>query len=215
MLTLTIDTSTVSVIALVDQDAEVRRSPDSRHHAETLAPLINELVGDRTPDRIVAGTGPAAFTGLRAGLVTARALARAWNIPLIGIGSLDILGRSGLDRVGKSGTPNSPVIAVGDARRKEVYAQVVTARGNDDLDIPWGPEVLTPQALAERYPDATFVGPGAVLYSDILKGAVNEEIDPLVMVRLANSRLARVDSGEELDLGTEPLYLRRPDIHGA
>ena len=210
VLTLTIDTSTISVIALVEEGAEVRTSPDARHHAETLAPLVHDLVGDRIPDRIVAGTGPAAFTGLRAGLVTARVLARAWNIPVIGVGSLDILGRSGLDQHAGDGS----VVAVGDARRKEVYAQEVTALGADDIDIPWGPDVLAPAALAERYPNATFVGPGAALYADLLPG-FDQAIDPLVMVRLAQARLTRVQQGEELDLGTEPQYLRRPDIHGA
>ena len=36
-------------------------------------------------------------------------------------------------------------------------------------------------------------------------------LDPSVMVRIVRARLAR---GGEDRLGTEPLYLRRPDIHG-
>ncbi|MGO1622166.1 tRNA (adenosine(37)-N6)-threonylcarbamoyltransferase complex dimerization subunit type 1 TsaB [Flaviflexus sp.] len=236
MSTLTIDTSTVSVIALVGEKTIVRRSPDSRHHAETLVPLVEEIVTEagETPDLIVAGTGPAAFTGLRAGLVTARVLARSWNIPIVGIGSLEIIGRAALDHApgvgrdvhGDADTPQTdnatdalhdpaPVIAVGDARRKEVYAAEIAPMGNDDVTVTWGPEVLSPQALADKYPGARFVGPGAELYSDILPGGLDQVIEPVVMERLAKARLARVDAGEELDLGTEPKYLRRPDIHGA
>lgn len=209
MSTLTIETSTVSVIALVGETTIIRRSADARHHAETLTPLIDEVVAEGgRPDLIVAGTGPAAFTGLRAGLVAARVLARAWDVPLVGIGSLEILGRAALDEEG------GPVVVVGDARRREVYAAEMTSLGVDDVDVTWGPEVLSPAELAQRG-HGRFVGPGAVLYSDILQGAAACEIDPEVMVRLAHSRLGRVEAGERLDLGTEPRYLRRPDIHAS
>ena len=209
MSTLTIDTSTVSVIALIGQTSIVRRSADSRHHAETLAPLVDEIIAEGgLPDLVVAGTGPAAFTGLRAGLVTARVLARAWNVPLIGVGSLEVLGRAALD------VSPGPVIAVGDARRKEVYAAEMVALGDDDVELIRGPEVLTPQELADRAPVARFIGPGAALYSDVLPGGIDADIDPFAMVRLAQARLARADAGEDVDLGTEPRYLRRPDIHG-
>lgn len=209
MSTLTIDTSTVSVIALIGQTSIVRRSADSRHHAETLAPLVDEIIAEGgLPDLVVAGTGPAAFTGLRAGLVTARVLARAWNVPLIGVGSLEVLGRAALD------VSPGPVIAVGDARRKEVYAAEMVALGDDDVELIRGPEVLAPQELADRAPGARFIGPGAALYSDVLPGGIDADIDPFAMVRLAQARLARADAGEDVDLDTEPRYLRRPDIHG-
>lgn len=209
MSTLTIDTSTVSVIALIGPNPIIRRSADSRHHAETLAPLVEEIVAEGgLPDLVVAGTGPAAFTGLRAGLVTARVLARAWNVPIVGVGSLEVLGRAALDEA--PGT----VIAVGDARRKEVYAAEMVALGDDDVELIRGPEVLTPAELSERAPGARFIGPGAALYSEILTGGVDAEIDPVVMERLARARMARAAAGEDLDLGTEPMYLRRPDIHG-
>ena len=208
MSTLTIDTSTVSVIALIGEGAIIRRSADGRHHAETLSPLINGIVAEGgRPDLIVAGTGPATFTGLRAGLVTARALARAWQIPIVGVGSLDVLGRAALDQ------HPGPVIAVGDARRKEVYAAHIASLGEDDVEVLRGPDVLSPQELADQHPDALFIGPGAALYADIL-GGVDAEIDPLVMARLAHARIARQQAGEAVELGTEPLYLRRPDIHG-
>ena len=34
------------------------------------------------------------------------------------------------------------------------------------------------------------------------------------MAALAVSHRARSEAGEDIDLGTEPQYLRRPDIHG-
>jgi tRNA threonylcarbamoyladenosine biosynthesis protein TsaB len=48
------------------------------------------------------------------------------------------------------------------------------------------------------------------LYPEAFPGAVESDPDPLWLAREALRRLA---AGEEL--GTEPLYLRRPDVHGA
>jgi tRNA threonylcarbamoyladenosine biosynthesis protein TsaB len=46
-------------------------------------------VGGAGVDSIVVGTGPAPFTGLRVGLVTAKTLSLAWRIPVWGVCSLD------------------------------------------------------------------------------------------------------------------------------
>lgn len=196
MRALVIDTSDLSTVAFVGDQVRLKRSEDARHHVETLAPMAAEVLAGETPEVIVAGTGPAAFTGLRAGLVTARTLARAWNVPVWGVGSLDALAAS---------YDGGPVTAVLDARRREVYAARF-ARQGADVVAEWGPEVLAPAALAER--EGPFVGPGAVAYADLL-GGTPLAIDPRAMVDLA---VARQEAGT--DLGTEPQYLRRPDIHG-
>ncbi|MDO5723293.1 MAG: tRNA (adenosine(37)-N6)-threonylcarbamoyltransferase complex dimerization subunit type 1 TsaB [Flaviflexus sp.] len=197
MRALVIDTSSLSTVAFVAEQVEVLRSADARHHVETLAPMAREVLAGEVPEVIVAGTGPAAFTGLRAGLVTARTLGRAWSVPVWGIGSLDALAVS---------YPGEfPVTTVLDARRREVYAARFTRR-DDDVVAEWGPEVLAPAKLAER--EGPFVGPGAVAYADVLGGTALD-IDPEAMVALA---VARQRAG--VDLGTEPQYLRRPDIHG-
>ncbi|MGR4064314.1 MAG: tRNA (adenosine(37)-N6)-threonylcarbamoyltransferase complex dimerization subunit type 1 TsaB [Vulcanimicrobiaceae bacterium] len=41
--------------------------------------------------RIAVGTGPGGFTGLRIAIAYAKSLAQAWNVPLAGISSFDIL----------------------------------------------------------------------------------------------------------------------------
>lgn len=195
MAALVIDTSDHSTVAYVGQQVRVERSEDARHHVETLAPMARRVLDGEIPDVIVAGTGPAAFTGLRAGLVTARTLGRAWNVEVLGIGSLDALAAT--YHLKHSG----PVTVTLDARRREVYA----ARFDADGTLLWGPEVVAPADLAQR--EGPFVGPGAARYPEEL-GGVNLAIDPAAMADLARARAAR---GERM--ATEPQYLRRPDIH--
>jgi len=100
---LAIDTSgdvAVSLLALDDGRPgpvlAARRATEPRRHAELLAPMITEALaeaGGRRHDvrAVVVGTGPAPYTGLRAGLVTARVLARALGVPVHGVPSLDAL----------------------------------------------------------------------------------------------------------------------------
>lgn len=138
MLILGIDTSDGVSVALVRDHAVLARvdGADPRRHAETLAPGIEWVLGEAGVDRreldaVAVGTGPAPFTGLRVGLVTARTLARALAIPAYGVCSLDALARQAYDTLGPDG-PDT-VLAVADARRREVYAALYQ-RGTAPLD---------------------------------------------------------------------------------
>lgn len=68
-------------------------------HSEQLLPTI-ELVlaeamayskGKPPVDAIAVAVGPGSFTGLRIGVVTAKSLAYAWNVPVVGVGTLEAL----------------------------------------------------------------------------------------------------------------------------
>ena len=214
---LTIDSSTGIEAGVCHEelgmvrDLAVATSASTREHAEKLTPLIQGALakaGIERPDVIVVGTGPGAFTGLRAGLVTARTLARAWGVPLYGVSTLEILGLAASDQGAQE------VVPIIDARRKEVYAMRVRPMGADDVAVIEAPEVLTPAELAERlrHEPAILAAMSADLYPELGERLVVAP-RPSVMARIASSRLARIEAGEELSLDTEPLYLRRPDIH--
>ena len=188
---------------------------DSRRHAESLGPMLATALAapsDGAPlDAVVAATGPAPFTGLRAGLVTARALSRARSIPAHGVPSLDAVAR--LAR-GREAAEAATILVATDARRKEVYCAAYRARGADDVEALSAPAVTTPLAAAERLvglgPDAVAAGSGCLLYPEIADG--RPVLAPAsgsaeAQVRIALARLAR---GEEL--ATEPLYLRLADV---
>lgn len=212
MKIVTIDTSYRSLVGLVEEESgqmrEVARelSADSRHHAETLTPMVASVCGSQRPDLIVAGTGPAAFTGLRAGLMTARALARGWQVPLIGVSSLEVVGLVALAQ----GLPE--VVAAIDARRKELFVARMVPLGPDDVSVLAGPEIIAPADLPAYAAGTPIASPHPTLYPQ-LEG-VEALCEPLAMARLALSHRGRVEAGEAVDISTEPQYLRRPDIHG-
>ena len=211
MPVLAIDTSADIAVAVVGPDGVLaaRTVPEQRRHAELLAPLITEVLaaaGVARTDltRVVVGTGPAPFTGLRAGLVTARTLALALDVPVLGVGSLDaIAARAFAEGVA---LPTDEVVVVTDARRREVYVARYAALPDGDVALVAGPAVEHPHDVAAD--GAVVVGAGTQLYPDDLRGPGGVlGVDPVFLARIA---AARLDRGE--DLPTAPLYLRRPDV---
>jgi tRNA threonylcarbamoyl adenosine modification protein YeaZ len=70
-----------------------------RTHGEQLLPAIGRLHGEANLRRsrirgVVIGTGPGAFTGLRVGLATAKALAHELDVPVVGVSTGEALIRS-------------------------------------------------------------------------------------------------------------------------
>lgn len=212
MRILTVDTSDRSIVGVVEAGATLEeiaceRSADARRHAESLAPMVERATGGNRPDMIVAGTGPAAFTGLRAGLVTARALSRAWGVPLYGVSSLEALALGGAMR------GLNDILAVIDARRRELFVLRARRLGPDDVAVVSGPEIAARADLPAR-PETAIVTPNPNLCPE-LEGAMALECRPEYLARRALALLARKEAGEAVRLDTEPQYLRRPDVHGA
>jgi tRNA threonylcarbamoyladenosine biosynthesis protein TsaB len=68
-------------------------------------------------EAVAVSQGPGSYTGLRIGVSTAKGIAYGLEIPLIGINTLQAM--AGSQRI----VPGEFVVAVLDARRKEVYTQ--------------------------------------------------------------------------------------------
>jgi tRNA A37 threonylcarbamoyladenosine modification protein TsaB len=99
VLLLAFDTATPAVTVALRGDEGVlaeHTEIDARRHGELLAPGIEKVLADAGCSRtdltgVVVGVGPGPFTGLRVGLMTARALGDALDIPVYGVCTLDIL----------------------------------------------------------------------------------------------------------------------------
>src|SRR5215218_6268475 len=149
MLTLAFDTATsVTTVALVGDTGVLgeRVSTPGRLLADADELLREHGAAPSELARVVVGTGPGSFTGIRIGLAAARGLSFSLGIPVGGVSTLDALA---------AGAPGClPVI---DAKRREVFAFVD------------GPRCLSPGDL-ELAPETTCVGDGAVRYREIIEG---------------------------------------------
>src|SRR5699024_8804175 len=191
-LTLCLDTSSGVAVALLRDGEQVAaaRSAETRRHVETLTPLITaclQQVGASPAEvtEVAVGTGPAPFTGLRVGLVTARTFAAARGIPAYGVSSLEAVAAD-------AAAPGEEVLVATDARRREVYwgryrEALAPAAGTDQPEVgaqePTTDRPSPAPARAARAVDAATVG-----------------------------RLARARSAVGLEQPTQALYLRTPDI---
>lgn len=196
MLILAFDTATdIATIALV-RDGHVLGERVSR--AVKILGDADALVGeaDAAPgdvDGIAVGTGPGSYTGLRMGLVTARALSLSLGAPVAGVSTLAALA---------AGAPGAqPVI---DARRREVFTLV------------GGEPACLPAKNFDVESGNTYVGDGALLYRGVIEdrgGGVPPDDDPVhVPWARLHAALAREFGPAEL---AEPIYLRAPDAERA
>ena len=196
---LAFDTATPAVTIAVRDDTAVlaeRTVVDARRHGEVLAPGIAQTLSDAgvrqaSLTAVAVGVGPGPFTGLRVGLVTARALGAALGIPVYGVCTLDVLAYG-------SGVLGAYAVAT-DARRKEVY----WARYDEGRRVD-GPHVDRPDVAAAKIKDLPVVGDGARLYPDPFPDG-REPWYPS-----AAALAAWVVDGLPT-VEPRPLYLRRPD----
>ena len=139
-------------------------------HAQKLMPAINSLleqVGVFTSQlsAVAVSEGPGSYTGLRIGVSTAKGIAFAHNIPLIGVGSLDALAKQLVGLV----EPSSIIVPMIDARRMEVYSMVFDHQ-LEELE-PLQPVVVEEnsyQAFLDRG-IVYFLGDGAKKVSEVIR----------------------------------------------
>ncbi len=219
MLLLAFDTATPSVtVALHDGTAVVAEESavDGRRHGEILAVFIDKVLRSAGAGRedltaVAVGTGPGPYTGLRAGLVTARVLASALAIRIDGVCSLDVIAAAACtesartEPVSTEPVSTEPVstdfLVATDARRREVYwARYCAAGQRTD-----GPQVSRPADLPRGLPVA---GHAALVYPELSDRPLNPAFP--AAGQLAAISAARLSRGEPAHPAV-PLYLRRPD----
>lgn len=194
---LAFDTATPAVTVAVHDGHRVRAERtvvDARRHGELLAPGIAQVLADAgvSPSdltKVTVGVGPGPFTGLRVGLVTARAMADALGITVVGVCTLDVLAADVVCE--------APFLVATDARRREVYWATYDEQGRRT----GGPHVDRPAEVGWSGPA---FGAGAIMYHEAFSS--HEPRFP------SAARLCElvVEGGVRL-LDPQPLYLRRPD----
>ncbi len=220
MLILALDTATlVSSVALAGHGrllAELTVQT-TKTHSERLMPHIEQLLALADTDKSAVGAvavsiGPGSFTGLRIGLATAKALAYALNIPIIGVPTLAALAYG-------CPVPGAVLAPTMDAQKGNIYMALYRWQAGT-LDEVTPPAVLPHAAaavqLAARPEPVLVLGEAAELYADAFRQAGIALAEPHVAmpragsVALLGARL--LAAGERHDvMAVEPLYIRRSE----
>lgn len=221
MYVLAFDTSTDVISVAIGRDGEplgAFQLACGREHAERLVPAIRGLAADTGVglERLAAiavGVGPGRFTGLRVGVTTAKVMAQALGIPVVGVDSLDLIAYP-LRHTRRD------VVAAIDAKRREVF----WARYRP---VPGGLERLTADAVdppRDVVADLNAVGTEVLLAGDGVERYRDEfaEVDhaefagtaftapnALALLSLAAGRLEREAFVTPQELA--PVYLRDSD----
>src|SRR5690625_7700821 len=150
MYTLAIDTSNqVLGVALMKEHEVIGElvTNIAKNHSIRLMPAIDELlkeleVSPEQLEKIIVAKGPGSYTGVRIGLTTAKTLAWALNIPIIGVSSLKSLAYQGRFY-------NSVVCPFFDARRGLVYTGLYEWQANDMVAVQDEQNILMNDWLTE------------------------------------------------------------------
>lgn len=221
MLILGIESATLQVGCAIGGHEGVLASFHAsrrRQHVEMLAPAIEFVcarAGVKLADlgAIAVDVGPGLFSGLRVGVTTAKTLAQALRVPMVGVTSLDLLAFP----VRYS---SRLIVAIVDARRGEVYWSTYR-------QVPGGIQRLSDYRLSRPAEvrselvatgeDYLMVGDGPLRYPELTGGSVRDEVASVfgsrpsaaALVELAHPQAVREEFVSASDLA--PLYLRRTD----
>ncbi|CAA9492418.1 MAG: tRNA threonylcarbamoyladenosine biosynthesis protein TsaB [uncultured Sphingomonas sp.] len=193
---LALDTSTAAcTAALFDGLGECIARRDEligRGHSERLVPMIAEMLDGRKADRILVGTGPGSFTGIRVGIAAAHGLAIGWDADLAGMSSL------GLMACGVTVSGEVAVAVLGG--HGELFVQQFDAFRRPAGDLL----NLAPAAAAAATKSELVVGSGAAQLVAARGWGEDREVWPSAADALALPEALRT-------LPARPVYARAPD----
>ena len=225
---LAIDTSTrYAAVALMEGERPLAEFSwrSERNHTVELAPLVQGLL-DWPPARglaleaVFVALGPGGWSSLRVGLSAAKGLTEARDMPLVGVGTLEVEAFP----YGATGLPICPLLEVG---RGEVAWALFQEEGGCWSQLR--PEaVSSPEEVCRSLPpDTLLCGEAAWALGDRLRDALVLDggarsggvrvlaVPPptrraVTLARLGAFRLAAHGPDDRASL--QPLYLRRPSI---
>ena len=221
MIVLGIETATPQVGCAIGAHEGVLASfhaSRGRRHAESLVPAIDFICRQARVElheigAVAADVGPGLFTGLRVGVVTAKAVAMALRVPVIGVSSLDLLAFP-------VRWTHRLIVSMVDARRGEVfygfYRQVPGGVQRQSEQRVGDPEELCSEIVATGE-ECLAVGDGALRYAEQLQELTRVEVGEAglaypsagSLVQLAHARALREEFINPWELA--PVYLRKAD----
>ena len=187
-----------------------------RGQSERLVPMIQDVMSEAgfdfaALDAIAVTLGPGGFTGVRIGLATARGLALACGLPVLGLSSFLTVAAA----VPDVERQDRRLAVMLDAKRSDLYLQVF---GSDLVPLA-EPSCVAPADLAARLPAGRLVlagdavaqglaGLGGARNEQFLISAAPEQADAAILAGLA----ADLPLPDPEAPWPRPLYLRPPDV---
>ena len=218
---LALDTATlVSSVALASRDrllAELTLQT-RKTHSERLMPHIEQLLAlaelsKESIEAVAVSIGPGSFTGLRIGLATAKALAYALHVPLVGVPTLEAMAFG-------CPVPGAMLAPTLDAQKGNLYLGQYRWQASGLQQIA-PPRVVEHGAafaeLAALGEPVVIFGEALGLYSAALgqSGGLVAAEPHVAMPRAASVAFLGwrlLDGGQQHDVMTlEPLYIRRAE----
>jgi tRNA threonylcarbamoyladenosine biosynthesis protein TsaB len=227
MRVLAFETSTSRAgIALVDHQGIVaeRLLHAPMRHLEWVLVGLKEMLEEAGVSRqeiggIAVSRGPGSFTGLRIGIATAVGLAKGWEIPVVGVSTLDVVA-AGFPREGL-------VCALLDARRGEAAVALfriwrgLLTRITGDLVAPPGAVV----ELLEGYEgeEIALIGEGVARFGGEIRERLGDRVwlappvywPPRAAIVGWLGRTLLLQGVKSDPYHLQPVYLRRPVLAGA
>ncbi len=222
MPVLALDTATlVSSVALATADTLVAELTlqTKKTHSELLMPHVAQILDmagiKKSELRAVAvSIGPGSFTGLRIGLATAKALAYALNIPIIGVPTLAAIAFA-------CPVPGALLAPMLDAQKGNVYQALYSWQHGQLTEIESAKVKSLTEALEElsiKDKPVILLGEASTMYSREIQQTGKSLVlaEPHVIISRAGSlailSYKMLSQGITHDVRTlEPLYIRRSE----
>lgn len=187
-------------------------------HSETIMPMLEHLktligLELNTLDAIAVTSGPGSFTGLRIGVTTAKALALALNIPVVGVPTLDVMAYA----LRHTSYKICPIM---DARRNQVYTALYRWENKDLLRLSEYQGIDLDQLLSElssQNEKVIFLGDAVWQYQSHIEDKLGDKAEfvPSYM-NLQRAGILVELAGQEFQKGHAvpasdfvPMYLRK------
>lgn len=202
---LAIDTSNpVLGVALVSEDRVIGEliTNIAKDHSGRLMPAIDKLLSDVQMsavelDKIVVAQGPGSYTGVRIGLTTAKTLAWALDIPIVGISSIEVLAYQGR-------LSNIVICPFFDARRGTVFTGLYKWNKDELQEVYEDQNVLMKDwliKLAKDEREVIFLSPDLGIYINL----ITEYLGDLAIIPEAPYHIARPSHLALAGMNKEPV----------
>ena len=213
-----IETSTLVcsvAISKGDRICAERVVKEPKAHAKIIPQLLREVlaeagIGIEGCEAVCISSGPGSYTGLRVGVSFAKGLCYGSGMPLISVGSLELLARCAIDAADFTPDRYRSIVPMIDARRMEVYT--ATFSGNGEGITPVEAHIITADSFSNELEEGAvlFCGDGAEKAANIITHR-NASFLPLDSKAsgMLHPALEKLQNGEFEDVAYfEPFYLK-------